>query len=1484
LSNEKQINVTVFTAYQHARGGDLVAACLYMQAMIKQEPNIKITWVVKRDIEGFATNIEQYLENMPKDRIELICIDSNDYKTRSIEELTALSAEELYLISENNWNTKVANSEGGWPELQQKFKKEPDFAEKIKSTHLFCAVPNLHRFVDRDREFFSELGIPFIAISEYDNVPHVNNKLPARKFVRDRQLPLPYVRRYLTGFSEGALGVYVDEVMEITDKLAEIPECDTTLKNYLLQKTDQLLFYGYFFVKPFGVKVPKAENSLIDIKNYINLAIKIGLNNPGNKQDIDIVLPITNKAILSQLLKEIMATLSDQDKNNIKTLKLAQLAGNDFEEEEIMSLNNNGTKNIRFINPLKIHRKTVQCLLNQADSLCGLTGDQSWIEGLVKGKLTCYQIMKWKAGFFKAFLCFLATASEFGEDSLIYKFYSKQLSDKENAFSEFYDFYMTADQEQLKAQAMLLAKIIKDNKNLLKKEIFEQFIIKAKQSKQLLLSYRQQLQSHIVDKPKLETLDTKLDPGLEKKLYDDVYDKYQAIQFVKTIRFDDSDFNGEFILRMTEQLAKQQGFTLENIRMPIRWEELKALYKVTCEGVKLIGEDQQYTLEQKQGYSKKQSFSVVSIANSLYTRLFGFTRGDDLTGVILFSSDLTRDDHFLAPDYINVKDAGTVGKPWYFSNREEAQEYYDTKFTDQNTRARYKTVEELINYCVANKIDNYNEILLRAKWIPGDPRCHLAVFSQNLMAKIIVQFRAVDWKIYTNQNFIPISFYIPDRTDSLKFFPYLLEEQEKDLQLALTASDPKIKAMGLIVDCFNFNKFLNFSEQDEEVKQQIYTLLFSDKKLTHTTKLALITKLFKNTGYVLQEEDRLNYINNNKEYFHLIFDLLPEELKKSFCNDFLKQNQGSLNFNLLIKFSENMLEYLFRENLLILSEDALQFSKKKLFEDLQALKNEQSRITFIRKFKNFLLYSKVNKSLMQLSNLVEIIGFFDNYENKVEVFNSLISTVSNDFIRIDDLIEIINLFEKNSDKFNIFRLLLNRFSKALRFYDDTYKLLKTIILTCANEDQKIEVFKMVLIEAGNLIKNLVFKNLLELVVSSFQIEDNKLEVLKLLLTQVQYATKFYFSDFFDVVNSFQKEDNKLAAIELLLPKLNNLSGLLKSYNLSSFGNLLNDENKVKVVKLILNNNNNLDLRDLFGLIEVFKKDDDKLKIIRFWLDNINDRNNYFIDISLLIKIIDNIQQDDNKLKIVKLFLDAFNKYYTEKGEFNLLETIKLFNDDLYKLEFVKLFLGAFNKYYTEEGGVFNLLETIELFNDDLYKLEFVKLFLGAFNKYYTEEGGVLYLLNTIKNFNNDEYKLKIFRLISCGVDDDSYKNFFNGYNEYYLFEFIKNFQEDNKIKFFELLLNNDIVNSQYMFETIDLARLTDCFKQKDNKVEVCRLMLNKAHASNGYSQFLEKIIKFFESQGQANILPELISKLEYNKKDDSDQKSKPITKAFPRMS
>lgn len=600
-SDPSQINITLFTAFMHNRGGDLVNAAIFMKEMIKKKRNIKFTWVVKRDLEGRNADLLQHIKGIEQ-HVEIIDLKSSDYDKviirkngdiklnqnidfpfnlhgtkLTLKKDSVLTDQQIEQMSDANFATWDPNSNGGWSELRKKIDEEPEFRNKMQATHMFCATPNLHRFVDKDRELFKQLNKPFVAISEYDftsnTYKHVNDKMPTidlEGWQKER-------KKYNAGFDPQHLGVYVDDTMLSTKGLEQIHSTDQTLKDYLLcndllkeYKGTHTLFYGYFFVKPDGSS-PALDQSIVKIEEYVKNCIMSALND-SDKQNIDIVIPGLPDDKFEKIFESV---LKDLDESKLKSVTVAtKNSSNKFEEKEIYNNANSKGKTIRLINPKRVHRETIQCLLNDSELLCGLTGDQSWIEGLVKGKLTCYQTMIWKQHFFKAFLEYIK--EKFTEEAKIYQFYKLQLNYNKApkaAWQKMMLLYKN-DKPTLDIQAKELAKFIKEEKNLIKH--LDQIIKDAEQAKQLTTTKKARVQATQKDKASKERLkaETAKIPTLPRKQIsnDDIANRVSKLDklgkkfsLLQDFKFDTDQLN-KYLSCLSKKVSSKDPSFIGNIK------------------------------------------------------------------------------------------------------------------------------------------------------------------------------------------------------------------------------------------------------------------------------------------------------------------------------------------------------------------------------------------------------------------------------------------------------------------------------------------------------------------------------------------------------------------------------------------------------------------------------------------------------------------------------------------------------------------------------------------------------------------------------------------------------------------------------------------------------------------------------------------------------------------------------------------------------
>lgn len=454
-------SVVLLTSYMHQRGGDLIAAISLMKSMLAKDSEIKFEWIIKRDISSHEKNLEQFKEKelgVLSSSVNLTILDSSDYKqclitkgqvidkdTRGI-----ISDQNLTVLSNNNWG--LAPTWHGWKDVHKQLSSDP-LKDKFASANAILVVSNPHRITKADHNLLHQYGSKIYIIPEYDLI-HSENKVYRSGDVR-----------VSTGFN--GQGVYIDEVVKFQ---GGFEYADITDKNFIehlyeekaAYKMSTDLFYGYFFENE-TFTVPGCA---VKIESFIQNAIMLSIDR-NEKNKIDIVIPgFIDSTTLKNCYKQALITLPPSYQAKINTAEYhAKNALNHFETNILDK--NNGNVVIRLINPKRIQRVTVQALLNEADPFMGLTGDASLIEGLMKGKIVCYQQMVWKASFFQGFIKFLG--EKFPKESPLFQFYALQGWQRANSSQYCWEkmrVLYTNNKEQMLAEAKLLAQYIEEDRNL----------------------------------------------------------------------------------------------------------------------------------------------------------------------------------------------------------------------------------------------------------------------------------------------------------------------------------------------------------------------------------------------------------------------------------------------------------------------------------------------------------------------------------------------------------------------------------------------------------------------------------------------------------------------------------------------------------------------------------------------------------------------------------------------------------------------------------------------------------------------------------------------------------------------------------------------------------------------------------------------------------------------------------------------------------
>lgn len=452
--------IAVFTSYMHQRHGDLVSAICFVKSILAVESETTFEWIIKRDISGFDRDLEVFKATelgVFGSRVNLTILNSDDYQHVTIQEhqvidnqtQQALSTDELTIRSDKNWG--LSPQWYGWNDIHRQL-NTPPVSTILTTCDLFAVIGNNHRMVYSDHQLLHSFNKKMILIPEYD-LNHVNNctwGFQNTELVR-------------TGF-EGA-GVYVDEMVQANNNLED---CSPRDANFLLHltannreqyKQQHRLFYGYFFDN----EKLSPQSTTVKIVSWINQSIRLAID-MGEKYKIDLVIPgFKNPAQLQNIYQQALTDLPLSYKNLLGSVSYdAKQPDGSFNSIQLEY--NDSPWQIRLINPQRLERKTVQALLTDSDPWVGLTGDASWIEGLIKGKLVCYQIVNWKRIFFDAFMGLLYNKMP---DSHLFTFYALQCmgKDPDNLFNQMRELYQNHLPE-LQQDAARIATCIAEEKNL----------------------------------------------------------------------------------------------------------------------------------------------------------------------------------------------------------------------------------------------------------------------------------------------------------------------------------------------------------------------------------------------------------------------------------------------------------------------------------------------------------------------------------------------------------------------------------------------------------------------------------------------------------------------------------------------------------------------------------------------------------------------------------------------------------------------------------------------------------------------------------------------------------------------------------------------------------------------------------------------------------------------------------------------------------
>lgn len=287
--------------------------------------------------------------------------------------------------------------------------------------------------------------------------------------------------------------------------------------------------------------------------------------------------------------------------------------------------------------------------------------------------------------------------------------------------------------------------------------------------------------------------------------------------FLKTLRDDDKDFSTAFISGI---IPGPKGPRYQNLR-----PREQGLFTFSAQGRVISRVDKKARHpEKKKGYSQIQSCSLVD--KDVWTSPFGFSKARELKlyGLMTHRKDA------LVRCYL-IKDSGTVGRPFDFPSKSEADQSTWCK-NDNSTETIYYPAQQFEefkghNYSLRNRTEGINEVLARLRFNPH--RSIVAICAKTLDARLLAykfaedlleEFRrhAVQFKLNLNPNYrIPIIIYTPKTSKRNQSLLPLPIDTSLDEWIKINWVDTKI--------------------EDESLEFQFYTSEMRQKDITEANRL-----------------------------------------------------------------------------------------------------------------------------------------------------------------------------------------------------------------------------------------------------------------------------------------------------------------------------------------------------------------------------------------------------------------------------------------------------------------------------------------------------------------------------------------------------------------------------------------------------------------------------------------------------------------------
>lgn len=342
----------------------------------------------------------------------------------------------------------------------------------------------------------------------------------------------------------------------------------------------------------------------------------------------------------------------------------------------------------------------------------------------------------------------------------------------------------------------------------------------------------------------------------------------------KTIRADSVDFWGDFAEELVNPAVNKKELREGGRKAwTVKIKDGKYVAAPTSKEEKRKLPDEAYDEADKKAYTRHQSTSYSNYQAGYNPPYFGHNR---VRAELVVGVSFHLDDCKLKR--IMVYDSGTVGRPYDFDTKEQADAFIKNRLDNAMYHVSLASLQET---GLSGKHRGHNEVMAKLKW--GE-RATITVFSNNLESRLLAQLRAKNL-----ENRLKIKYPHQAITVPINIYPefslYSEEHQQEDREAA--KNDPELKKYLIMMRLNSGGNLQNELSKDDlnELTNIIKSengFRFLANYLDDRTFKNVCTKLKPELSDTVQSLDDVRFMlsTSSAEKFNTMLEVFKDQLPK----------------------------------------------------------------------------------------------------------------------------------------------------------------------------------------------------------------------------------------------------------------------------------------------------------------------------------------------------------------------------------------------------------------------------------------------------------------------------------------------------------------------------------------------------------------------------------------------------------------------------